>query len=257
MENIGHKTKGDNSPIQGDINTNEIMFHVAPPKIETNKEIDEIRSSVEKINKEIDKIKIQEKQNNPYIMIFVITLFAIAVIFFFIFLRDNYKFYISNENIILVFIGILATFIVVSNYMQVNNIERKINNSISITDKQYKEVSNNVNFLDEYIDGIMAYFQSITLLNDINKDSYIESYRQITNALYHFANSSKYRTVGTNIEQCLKIARIIAPKIKNNNSLSENSSFQWVIEEIKKLETKEFTKELKKQFFEIENVRKS
>lgn len=55
-----------------------------------------------------------------FIFLFSIVFFIVAV-----YLNEKYHFGISGDSIVLAFVGIAATFVVVSNYAQVKDIERK------------------------------------------------------------------------------------------------------------------------------------
>lgn len=51
---------------------------------------------------------------------------------------------ITNESIVLVFVGILATFVVISNYAQVKDLENKVNNQDNIIKKEIYEIQRNI-----------------------------------------------------------------------------------------------------------------
>lgn len=68
-----------------------------------------------------------ENENIPVWMKMLISIFGLTFFFFLfaVFLNKTYDFGISGDSIIFTFVGIAATFIVVSNYAQVKDIERK------------------------------------------------------------------------------------------------------------------------------------
>jgi hypothetical protein len=79
----------------------------------------------------------KKKNNKNYIY----SLFGISIILIFISITLNISQYIvTDESIVLLFIGILATFIVVSNYSQVSDIKSNIDNKIEKLEEQQVEV---------------------------------------------------------------------------------------------------------------------
>ena len=79
----------------------------------------------------------KKKNNKNYIY----SLFGISIILIFISITLNISQYIvTDESIVLLFIGILATFIVVSNYSQVSDIKSNIDNKIEKLEEQQAEV---------------------------------------------------------------------------------------------------------------------
>lgn len=61
-----------------------------------------------------------------WFVILLISIFVVAVFWVGVFISARcFDFEISDQNIILTFVGILATFIVISNYEQVQSIEKK------------------------------------------------------------------------------------------------------------------------------------
>lgn len=68
-------------------------------------------------------------------------LFSISIILIFISITLNIsQIVVTNESIVLVFIGILATFIVVSNYSQVSDVKTNVENKIEKLEEQQTEV---------------------------------------------------------------------------------------------------------------------
>ena len=59
-------------------------------------------------------------------LLFVILLFAVAFFSLAIALNKNYKFGLSDDSIVIAFVGIMATFVVVSNYVQLKQSEDKV-----------------------------------------------------------------------------------------------------------------------------------
>ena len=83
------------------------------------KRISNLENEFSKINKPI-------KSHTPYVWILLlITALSIAFFTLFILLNHFFGFGISGDSIVLTFVGIVATFIVISNYMQVKEIENK------------------------------------------------------------------------------------------------------------------------------------
>ncbi len=63
----------------------------------------------------------------------------------------------SNESIILIFAGLIATFIVVGNYAQVQNIKKEFEDRINKLDEQVKDIAQNFgNVNKKEIEELMA-----------------------------------------------------------------------------------------------------
>jgi hypothetical protein len=102
---------------------------------------DNIRDLKNEINKLNEKVDANKVEKYPYINILV-AIFGLTFLFFLlaVFLNKTYKFGISDDSVVLAFVGIVATFIVVSNYMQVQAIESKFVRKTSDFEKQVKEI---------------------------------------------------------------------------------------------------------------------
>jgi hypothetical protein len=85
----------------------------------------DIQKDIKRLENEISKLKNQEYHYSPIRLFILITIFSIAFFVLFLWLNHKYCFGISNDSIVLTFIGIIATFVVISNYIQVKEIERK------------------------------------------------------------------------------------------------------------------------------------
>lgn len=123
---------------------------------------------------------------------------------------------ISNPNdisLVLSFVGILATFIVVGNYLQVKDVEKKFDESIKIVEKKLDESikkSEDITKkrLDEVGTNVFRYslffsnYQSATVTDDINKKIVLLSYafQNIEYVIY------RNKLV---VEQCVEYTKII------------------------------------------------
>lgn len=98
-------------------------------------------------------------------LLLVVIVIAFSCLFFFICLNDQYHFGISGDGIVLTFVGALATFIVVGNYMQVKDIERKfesktrdlsnkIDRTESTLEKKYRDADDHRQRIEEEINSI-------------------------------------------------------------------------------------------------------
>lgn len=76
-----------------------------------------------------------------------------------VFAAKYYSFYVSHDNIILTMVGILATFVVVSNYVQIADIRKEFNIRVSELEKMEndirKEFNNKVSELEKMESDIM------------------------------------------------------------------------------------------------------
>jgi cell division protein FtsL len=165
MRNVGHKTEGHNSPIVGGININNTS--------ETLKSIIDLinkhSSDIEQINEKIEKLSKHKPEKQPYIKLLLWVLFGAIVFFTFaVVLNRAYHFGISDTSVVLAFVGILATFIVVSNYIQMKDLERKIkdldtkvNDSLTNVENTFKKENNITKleligaFMVELVKGLM------------------------------------------------------------------------------------------------------
>jgi len=85
-------------------------------------------------------------KNNTYKLLCCIVLLAIVFFLFAILLNKWLNFGLSDDSVVITFIGILATFVVVSNYMQVKDIqsefEKKTNDLQRDFDKKIADIQN-------------------------------------------------------------------------------------------------------------------
>lgn len=136
---IGHKAFGNESPITGNINVdiknihsavneiattiNEIWTNITNLSDTTQKNVDGLSKEVVDLRKMQDKLT--QKLNRKPIFFWVsvasalISIIALCGAFVY---KDTV---INEESIVLITVGILATFVVVSNYMQVLEIKRE------------------------------------------------------------------------------------------------------------------------------------
>jgi hypothetical protein len=112
--NIGHRTNGKNSPATGDITVVEIL-----------KDVSGLNSRVISLEKKIDGFKTETPRWVYYIG--PISLLALALSGISLFMKSGLTWNVEalSLSIVLGFVGILATFIVVSNYIQVKSVEDK------------------------------------------------------------------------------------------------------------------------------------
>jgi hypothetical protein len=144
---IGHKTSGDQSPATGDININnindavkQIASQIADLKkgIEALKfQIVEFQESNKKLKEKINKLLKNKRKNffhDNWFLWGIIIIILGAILFSLVpVIQENYV------GGILAFVGILATFIVVSNYMQVKEIEKKFDDAQTKLEQQFSK----------------------------------------------------------------------------------------------------------------------
>jgi peptidoglycan hydrolase CwlO-like protein len=102
------------------------------------KELEEkIANEISDLRKEIDTPKAEK---TPYMGILV-AIFGLAFLFFLfaILLNKSFGFGISGDSIVLTFVGIAATFVVVSNYAQVKEIEDRTKDLLEQERNKLKE----------------------------------------------------------------------------------------------------------------------
>ena len=106
--------------------------------INDNKEVEKLKGEIKKLKGKINKVRVKEYS---YIVLLLCILFCTAAFFFLaVWLKNKYDFGISEDSIVLTFVGIAATFIVVSNYAQVNTVEKRFEEKITEFDRKITEL---------------------------------------------------------------------------------------------------------------------
>ena len=96
-----------------------------------------------------------------WFVILLISIFVVAVFWVGVFISARcFDFEISDQNIILTFVGILATFIVISNYEQVQSIEKK-------TQKQVDDLKEEMEYFKTHITTISQIVERNNLASKI------------------------------------------------------------------------------------------
>jgi hypothetical protein len=145
LNNQGAGNVGNNINAQEEKN----IIHQAIPNENKNfqKEIDDLRQklneyqvALNKMQQEIDDLHnlLEEKKKyNP--MNWIVAIFGLSFLFFLfaVFLNWTFNFGISDNGIVLTFVGIAATFIVVSNYAQVKDIEGRFKEKVAELNKTF------------------------------------------------------------------------------------------------------------------------
>jgi tRNA nucleotidyltransferase/poly(A) polymerase len=78
---------------------------------------------------------------NTVLLLVIITVFSAIFFAGFICLNTCFKIQIQNESLIITFVGILATFVVVSNYVQVVEIRNQFSEKVKTMEDKIKELS--------------------------------------------------------------------------------------------------------------------
>jgi uncharacterized membrane protein (DUF485 family) len=147
MKDVGHKTSGDNSPIQGDINAQELRFQIMPDDLDKGlddlyneiKAVHERLEKIERLESEIPELKKRDNQHSPIRLLVLITAFSIVFFALFIWLNRKYHFGISDDGIVLTFVGIIAAFVVIGNYAQVIEIKKEFEKAIENIEGKFQE----------------------------------------------------------------------------------------------------------------------
>ena len=108
-----------------------------------NKVIKELNLKIDNLQKEITKLKKQEKSHAPYVKL-LLWIVCLSVSFFALFITLNYylDFGISGDAVVITFIGIAATFVVVSNYLQVKEVKDEFRKSVLILEQKLEQKFN-------------------------------------------------------------------------------------------------------------------
>lgn len=129
-----------------------------------------IENHMIKLKKEL-KISMLSKPHVPYVKLLLwITGLSIAFFILFILLNHFIGFGISDDSIVLAFVGILATFVVVSNYIQVNDIGKKFDEKIKgIIDESIERDTKAIELIRDTMKIYVDRFVSYNDLIDIKK----------------------------------------------------------------------------------------
>jgi hypothetical protein len=193
-------------------------------------------------------------------ILLLILLCSIVFIWAMLIFRDKYGFEIHNSHvsIILAFVGIAATFVVVSNYAQVKYIESKFDERVKTLNAKQRETEDFTKFLDQYTMGVADYLQALNSINNnnISQKFGFFSYKLSVMALSHFVQCTGYGGVQEHIEDCLKLMQTTINYVNNNDiDLANDSEFMSAVHDIKKTNAREFTDSLRSQFSEAEEHR--
>lgn len=94
---------------------------------------------------EIKKLKCNKKQSNYIVTSIFIVLGAALLFMILVYVAHKYfGLHISSDHVVITFVGIIATFIVVTNYAQVSDIKKDIEDRISNLDKRMKYFSKKI-----------------------------------------------------------------------------------------------------------------
>ncbi|MDR1760977.1 MAG: hypothetical protein LBR55_00860 [Bacteroidales bacterium] len=110
---------------------------------------------------------------------------------------------INDSSIILAFVGILATFVVISNYTQVKDIERKFENKTESFDKKIKEIDTNILNIAKYAESInKQYYDTVemsarlmTLQSDLyfKLKDYQSSFHLMLHSIYEYVKINEVK----------------------------------------------------------------
>ena len=93
------------------------------------------------VNKQESKRRIIEHDNYFYLKIFIILVICVIVFWVLaVLIHHYYSFNIDINHIVITFIGVIATFVVISNYFQVSSIEKRMEFKIN----EYSDVIRNI-----------------------------------------------------------------------------------------------------------------
>lgn len=207
-----------------------------------NKSIPDIKSEILKdLHKSIDKlddfykfnIYKTKKDNFSYAKIFLITLFS-AILFWFLAVI-SYKFFgfeINSTNIVLTLVGIIATFIVISNYLQIYEMKSDLNNYYENVDTNIKKIM--VESIEEYKHNIFTaifHLQGVICYTEKDFPDALEFYMRALNELNNTSDKEQLERLMVDIIVLLEKTNLsISTKERNEylnlviRSGSESSS---------------------------------
>jgi hypothetical protein len=169
----------------------------------------------------------------------------------------------SVNSIILAFIGIATTFVVVSNYAQVKDIENKFETKVDYIENKQITIEKYQEFTDQYTMGVYDHFRASSLIRD-KQVPICQIYSLFVSSAFHFLKAyetnviqnkeSLLNNISTDVDglqECLR-------HVNNDDNLLEllnNDAFLSKRSYISNSKTREFSK-LKDKFNKIDNLRK-
>jgi tetratricopeptide (TPR) repeat protein len=135
-----------NGDIGGSVDNSDKSLEL-DSQVNTEQKLNEYQVALNKMQQEINDLHnlLEEKKKyNP--MNWIVAIFGLSFLFFLfaVFLNRTFNFGISDNGIVLAFVGIAATFIVVSNYAQVKDIELKFEKYKDDIQKQNDRLKHNL-----------------------------------------------------------------------------------------------------------------
>jgi len=134
--------------------------------------VDSIHSEIKGLKNNIDEIKRKSTKKIPkwVCWVWLVSVIALALSTASLFIRIDYKWNVElvSTTIALAFVGILATFTVVSNYMQVKNVEDKVlrlEDKVTQIEKQISDLIFKIGFDDAKLRS-----EIISAVSDTSKD---------------------------------------------------------------------------------------
>jgi hypothetical protein len=165
-----------------------------------------------RINKlECNKIKTKFLDEHKYaISLGIITLFA--AIFFLLAVWLNRKFYfgISDSGRVIAFVGILATFVVISNYMQVKEVRDEFHNikdAVDILENRANQLNSKLDDAEKKMNSIKCSLNLELISSYSNNDRYLNANSIIDNIVY--ASESVAKGIGVDSETFEKYLNIV------------------------------------------------
>jgi len=127
-----------------------------------------IKIDISHIKNELSKTNKPTKPHVPYVKL-LLWIAGLSVLFFVLFVLLNHfvGFGISDDSIILTFVGIVATFVVVSNYIQVKEVEKKFDEKI----KDIKKFSTTIEKNKWDIKTEVAELKNMVLRNKLESEA--------------------------------------------------------------------------------------
>jgi chaperonin cofactor prefoldin len=130
-----------------DVNVNEQTKTLANTVKDLNSQINTNADNFKGIEKRIQELEKQKHKISNSYTVLLITIVVCAFLFFLgvIYLNKQFNFGLSDDSIVVTFVGIVATFVIVSNYLQVKEVKDEFDRSATKTKNEIKRVEEEMN----------------------------------------------------------------------------------------------------------------
>jgi len=208
--------------------------------------INEFYIAIDKIiDLKIDKLKSKQKKQkccfikqtksficSYWVLIFIIIILLGAILFCHIYtITDS-----NNATIVLGFVGILATFVVISNYYQVYQIKQNIDVQIKATEKNFLKIQKDTEYkINLSLGNVSKIYANI----NFEKHFYINAINSYINAIKSHSQISDKSFVKIDIDSLISLLTSVDWKSYDFSNEMEESNISVFISDIKEIDIEE------------------